>query len=514
MRIARAALFCLVLAAVVPARAERAADFFPVPADGRATWEYVLDGGAGGRVAHVLQPEHPVAQARRGFVVAWGFVARGANTHIATEVYKVGPDGVGLVSYASVRGERFIDVFEPPLLVLKDGFKVGSRWTWKGRIGLAPLETAYEVEAQETIEVHAGKFDCFRVVERDTGQDRTLRRWYAKGVGLVKEESVGREGRSGKALLRHAPGEKTAIADAQPDIVGDLVKARAGFEARFRETDIPRDEPAPRPPAGVFEIVRYDSPAGKLVAYLTPAPGDGKKRPAVVWCHGGFGGIGEWLFDAENPQAPKAFRDAGFVLMCPAWRGENDNPGRCELFYGEVDDAIAAVGYLKRLPHVDAARIYVAGHSTGGTIALLVAESEKAADVRAVFSFGGAPDLEGVVDKGTIYGYRPPFDVRSPRELRLRSPIQFAAGTRVPTFYFEGEDSGYCADAKKMESLARAAGAPLEAHIVAGGDHFDILPPLTALVAKKIATDKGPRCSILVSAAEVKTAFETAKRKK
>ncbi len=50
--------------------------------------------------------------------------------------------------------------------------------------------------------------------------------------------------------------------------------------------------------------------------------------------------------------------------------GENDNPGQFELFYGEVDDAVAAIDYLRSVPYVDPSRIYLAGHSTGGSITL------------------------------------------------------------------------------------------------------------------------------------------------
>ena len=43
------------------------------------------------------------------------------------------------------------------------------------------------------------------------------------------------------------------------------------------------DGPAEQPPAGVFDLVKYDSQAGKLAAYVTPDPKDGKKHPAIVF---------------------------------------------------------------------------------------------------------------------------------------------------------------------------------------------------------------------------------------
>jgi prolyl oligopeptidase family protein len=137
------------------------------------------------------------------------------------------------------------------------------------------------------------------------------------------------------------------------------------------------------------------------------------------------------------------------IVMCPSWRGENDNPGKYEMFYGEVDDAVAAVEYVSRLPYVDPARIYMGGHSTGGTVALLAVEMTD--KLRAAFPFGAAPDIGNVVRLGG-YG-NTPFNVGDRKERRLRSAIDFVSFIRTPTFYFEGaDDSGYLADARKMEA--------------------------------------------------------------
>src|SRR5262249_952818 len=47
------------------------------------------------------------------------------------------------------------------------------------------------------------------------------------------------------------------------------------------------------PPKGDLERVTYPSPIGNLTAYISPNPGDGKKRPAIIWTFGGFSnGIG------------------------------------------------------------------------------------------------------------------------------------------------------------------------------------------------------------------------------
>src|SRR5687767_11328141 len=72
-------------------------------------------------------------------------------------------------------------------------------------------------------------------------------------------------------------------------IVGLLTSASHGQEkladarAKFKTNIVKKttaNEPVEKPPAGVFDLVKYESPAGAMAAYLTPDPKDGKKRPA------------------------------------------------------------------------------------------------------------------------------------------------------------------------------------------------------------------------------------------
>lgn len=61
------------------------------------------------------------------------------------------------------------------------------------------------------------------------------------------------------------------------------------------------------------------------------------------------------------------------AMLFPTLRGGNDNPGQREYFWGEVQDVAAAILQAAQLPYVDPARIYLGGHSTGATLALLTA---------------------------------------------------------------------------------------------------------------------------------------------
>src|SRR5690349_24726201 len=77
-------------------------------------------------------------------------------------------------------------------------------------------------------------------------------------------------------------GPPPRAGDGQAGPAVSLAEARKGFRTKLVRRESAR-EPVPEPPRRVFRTVRYDAPAGKLAAYLTPDPGDGKTHPAIVW---------------------------------------------------------------------------------------------------------------------------------------------------------------------------------------------------------------------------------------
>ena len=281
-----------------------------------------------------------------------------------------------------------------------------------------------------------------------------------------------------------------------------LREARQGFETKLLRRERV-GQPAPEPPAELMRLVRYDSPAGKLAAYVSVAPEDGKRRPAVIWIFGGFGnGIGETAWEAaapDNDQSASAFWRAGVVTMYPSFRGGNDNPGYQEGFYGEVDDVLAAADYLAAQPGVDPARVYLGGHSTGGTLALLAAAAAPAGRFRAVFSFGPVDD---------VGGYGPdnlPFDTSDERELELRAPIRWLASIKTPTFVFEG--AGPEGNLPALQALQAATSNPaLHFHPVPGADHFNLLGPMNKVIAGKVLSDEGTQSNIRFAPSDLTSA--------
>ncbi len=251
-----------------------------------------------------------------------------------------------------------------------------------------------------------------------------------------------------------------------PEQTEDYAQARQHFQTRLvHQGPAPQEWQIEAPPAGVREVP-YQSGNLRLRTWVNGPPPDDRRRPAVLFLHGGF------AFGADDWEQTQPFRDAGFVVMTPTLRGENGLPGSYSMFYNEVEDVLAAAETLAKLPYVDGNRIYVAGHSVGGTLTMLAAMTSKR--FRAASSFSGSPDQR---IWSRMQPHDPPFDITDDREFQMRSPLAFPRSFKCPVrLYYGSQEFFFAANSQKTAQLAKAAGLDVEA-VSVPGDHLTMAEP-------------------------------------
>ncbi|MEY4904702.1 MAG: hypothetical protein RLZZ292_2517 [Bacteroidota bacterium] len=272
----------------------------------------------------------------------------------------------------------------------------------------------------------------------------------------------------------------TACTPTRNEGDGDFAFVRKPFKTKILVKKTYPSEVA-EPPKDLMRIVSFPTNLGKMDAYLTNIPNDGKLHPAIIWISGGFGndiGDNSWAEnDESNDQSGSVFYKNGIVTMFPSQRGGNKNAGSDENCYGEIDDIIAAAEFLRKQKGIDTSRIYLGGHSTGGTKVLLVAECYH--KFRATFSFGPVAVYR---DYGEIY-----FDTTSQSEETMRSPFIWLNDVRTPVYVIEGEDFGNIDDLLLMQDDAkRNDNKYIKFEAVKGKDHFSVLYPKSLEIAQKI----------------------------
>jgi acetyl esterase/lipase len=221
------------------------------------------------------------------------------------------------------------------------------------------------------------------------------------------------------------------------------------------------------PPEGVKEV-HYDSAGLPLLAWFAvPQGGTTDRYPAIVYLHGGLS------FALSDFEHARPFLEKGYALMTPMLRAENGNPGCFEMFAGEVDDAIAAIRWIKNQPMIDTDHVYVIGHSIGGALSALVCLRPDAG-VRS----GGA--ISGLYNESffTNPRWKPivPFDIDNASEKQKRLFITQAEKLSVPFIFYLESGTFTPRSVAYVDSLAKKVHQPLSAVLIEG-DHDSMIPP-------------------------------------
>jgi len=143
--------------------------------------------------------------------------------------------------------------------------------------------------------------------------------------------------------------------------------------------------------------------ANDVTAIVRQPPGNGP-FPAIVLLHGGLSPYPLQTLKQESLTRPNyvRFLAAGFVIVVPTFRSREENPQTRDA----LDDCLAVVAYVKKLPVVDPRNVVVLGGSGGGSLALeLAGEADLCAIVAgepASVLFTGLM-VRGMSDRGPAF---------------------------------------------------------------------------------------------------------------
>jgi len=246
---------------------------------------------------------------------------------------------------------------------------------------------------------------------------------------------------------------------------------------------------AASPPASlrILKDIPY-APAGEsdrrrtLDLYL---PADsGEKPPLLAFIHGGF-----WLLPDDNFRigaalAEQLVRDGVAVALiryrlAPA----NRHPAQAE----DVAAAVARLIKDSAKYHLDARRIYLAGHSAGGHLASLVGLNSRYLSRHGI----DKNPLAGIVSISGLYDLNPTWRVSKNQSfavenafgkdaalLKEASPIRHVRADAPPFLIISAfqDFPGFALDARRFADRLRQAGAQDVQHLmIEGADHFTVV---------------------------------------
>ena len=152
------------------------------------------------------------------------------------------------------------------------------------------------------------------------------------------------------------------------------------------------------------KVVSIPGKAGNKVTTIVRQPPGNGPFPAMVLLHGGLSPYRLETLKQESLTRPNyvRFLAAGFVIVVPTFRSREENPQTRDA----LDDCLAVVDYVKKLPVVDPQSVAVLGGSGGGSLALeLAGEADLCAIVAgepASVLFTGLM-VRGMSDRGPAF---------------------------------------------------------------------------------------------------------------
>jgi len=175
-------------------------------------------------------------------------------------------------------------------------------------------------------------------------------------------------------------------------------------------------------------------PADKLPCVFVAPAGS----PLVVGNDLGEGAEPEHIPYAQAGMAVVAYSISGGVPDNPDNRTFEEGARVYMKNHAGLTDSKAAIDYaVANLKEIDSARLYTAGHSSAGTLALLTAEFDPR--IAACLSYAGVPDIIAFQSRDGINALDEQIDgFRA--FLQRASPITNVAKLKCPIFLFHADD--------------------------------------------------------------------------
>ncbi|MGE0115348.1 MAG: alpha/beta hydrolase [Steroidobacteraceae bacterium] len=220
----------------------------------------------------------------------------------------------------------------------------------------------------------------------------------------------------------------------------------------------------------------------KLDVYLPAKP---QAAPVVVFFHGGGWNSGD---KADYKFVGAALAEQGYIAVLPNYRLYPQVK-----FAGFMQDAAAAVAWV----HMHAAewggdvrRLYLAGHSAGAHIAVMLALNEQYLQAAGM----SAGDLRGVVGLAGPYDFLPfrygyMNDLFGPADRYAQSqPINYVRATAPPLLLLQGMQDRTVAPGNtvNLTKALTATGASVTARYYQHADHGDLVAAFSIPARRRV----------------------------
>lgn len=188
--------------------------------------------------------------------------------------------------------------------------------------------------------------------------------------------------------------------------------------------------------------------------------GEGNPPEILPYVRAGYAVVS---YSLDGGNVDKNSSDAAYISAIDAFRGAH---------YGS-DNEKAAVNYaLAHIPNIDHNRLFLAGHSSAGMVALIASESDPR--IRACIAYAPASDLHKRLPQDAVQEFTsvyPDF----PQVLTEASPITNINRIKCPVFMFHADDDSNVPseDVETLVNQLKTTNFSVTYSHVPSGDHYE-----------------------------------------
>ena len=143
------------------------------------------------------------------------------------------------------------------------------------------------------------------------------------------------------------------------------------------------------------ERIRYPSDGLQITGFIVRPKGPSVGgRPVLIWARGGIGDVEQ---DETQFVQMASWAERGYIVVGSNYRGSAGSEGKDEFAGADVDDLVALLPVIDRIPDADPNRLFGIGFSRGGTMLLRAAADERI-PFGAIAIAGAITDLQLAVD--------------------------------------------------------------------------------------------------------------------
>ena len=221
------------------------------------------------------------------------------------------------------------------------------------------------------------------------------------------------------------------------------------------------------------ERIRYPSDGLQITGFIVRPKKSSGSRPVLIWARGGIGNVEQ---DEAQFVQMASWVQRGYIVVGSNYRGSSGSEGKDEFAGADVDDLVALLPVIARIPGANSTSLYGIGFSRGGTMVLRASAGR--IPFSAIATAGAVTDVQLAIDERpdlgkTLEQVMPDYAAERANRFCARSAVCWPGRITAPVLIAQGgaDDSVSVEHSLRLAKALEGAKKPYHLFVIGGADH-------------------------------------------